>query len=392
MESNKDEALKCLTIARKAMELGDYAKAVRFTEKSIRLFPTGQGEQLLSIVQKKNAEPRKPTAASTSSTTTPKPHRAPEPVQERKYTTEQVRAVKTILACGKDYYKILSVDKSATDAQIKKAYRKQALQFHPDKNSAPGADEAFKLVAKAFDILSDSNKRAIHDEGGDADGSRGRSSAASYHQQQYAYNRRSGDDVSPEDLFNMFFGGGMRNSFGPNMRAQQQQQRYRQQQQQQRYRQQYTRQQTRNGDDDLAGNLSQMMPIILISILAIFALLFSFEGEPLYTFRPAPPNTNMRTTRANNINYYVNPKVFDTTVKNNMHKFSRTERQIETDWLGELRLNCQSEQRHRANLLAQADGVLFGIVGRNEKAYKKAENMKMANCDELRRLAPKIRG
>lgn len=124
MESNKDEALKCLTIARKAMELGDYAKAVRFTEKSIRLFPTGQGEQLLSIVQKKNAEPRKPTAAPTSSTTTPKPHRAPEPVQERKYTTEQVRAVKTILACGNDYYKILSVEKSATDAQIKKAYRK----------------------------------------------------------------------------------------------------------------------------------------------------------------------------------------------------------------------------------------------------------------------------
>lgn len=248
------------------------------------------------------------------------------------------------------------------------------------------------VVAKAFDILSDSNKRAIHDEGGDADGSRGRSSAASYHQQQYAYNRRSADDVSPEDLFNMFFGGGMRNSFGPNMRAQQQQQRFRQQQQQQRYRQQYTRQQTRNGEDDLAASLSQLMPLILIAILAIFAVLFSFESEPLYTFRPSPPNTNLRTTRANDINYYVNPKVFDTTVKNNMHKFSRTERQIEKDWLGELRLNCQSEQRHRSNLLNQADGVLFGIVGRNEKAYKKAENMKMTHCEELRRLAPKIRG
>lgn len=248
------------------------------------------------------------------------------------------------------------------------------------------------MVAKAFDILSDSNKRAIHDEGGDADSSRGRSSAASYHQQQYAYNRRSGDDVSPEDLFNMFFGGGMRNSFGPNMRAQQQQQRYRQQQQQQRNRQQYTRQQTRNGDDDLAGNLSQMMPIILISILAIFAVLFSFEGDSLYSFHAAPPNTNLRTTRANNIDYYVNPKVFDTTVKNNMHKFSRTERQIETDWVGELRSSCQMEQRRRANLMTQADGVLFGIVGRNEKAYRNAENMKMPYCEELRRLAPKIRG
>jgi DnaJ family protein B protein 12 len=251
------------------------------------------------------------------------------------------------------------------------------------------------VVAKAFDILSDSNKRAIHDEGGDADGSRGRSSATSFHQQQYSYNRRQADDVSPEDLFNMFFGGGMRSSFGPGFRQQQQQQRFRQQQQQQqRFRQQYARpqQQTRHGDADLAGSLSQMMPIILISILAIFALLFSFEGEPLYTFRPSPPNTNMRTTKSNNINYYVNPKTFDSTVKSNIHKFARTERQIETEWLGELRAGCQSEQRHRSNLLAQADGVLFGIVGRNEKAYKKAENMKMKSCDELRRLAPKIRG
>lgn len=246
------------------------------------------------------------------------------------------------------------------------------------------------MVAKAFDILSDSNKRVIHDEGGDADGSRGRSSASSYHQQQHAYNRRQGADVSPEDLFNMFFGGGMRNSFGPNMRAQQQQQRYRQQQQQQRFRQQHTRQQ-HDREEDVFGNLSQMMPIILIAILAIFAILFTFEGEPLYTFRPSPSNTNIRNTRANNVNYYVNPKVFDITVKNNMHKFSRTERQIESDWLGELRTSCHSEQRHRDNLMTQADGVLFGIVGRNEKAYKKAEKMKLKHCDELRRLGPKIR-
>ncbi|KAI7887675.1 uncharacterized protein EV154DRAFT_520392 [Mucor mucedo] len=387
MESNKDEALKCLSIAKNSLALGDYSKALRFTEKSIRLFPTSQGEQLLLIVQKQSTMPRKAPASAPAKTQTKKAA-APEPVQERKYTVEQQRAVKTMLAYGRDYYKILSVDKSATDNEIKKAYRKQALQFHPDKNSAPGADEAFKLVAKAFDILSDSNKRAIHDEGGDADGSRGRSSGASYHQQhqQYAY-RRQGDDVSPEDLFNMFFGGGMRNSFGPNMRAQQQQ-RYRQQQQQQRFRQQHTRPQQ---PEDLVGSLSQMMPVILIAILAIFAILFAFEGEPLYTFRPSQTNTNVRNTRANNINYYVNPKVFDTTVKNNMHKFSRTERQIESDWLGELRTSCHSEQRHRDNLMTQADGVLFGIVGRNEKAYKKAANMKLKNCDELRRLSPKIR-
>ncbi|CEP17378.1 hypothetical protein [Parasitella parasitica] len=392
MESNKDEALKCLSIAKNFLEIEDYAKALRFTEKSIRLFPTAQGERLLSLIREKSSEPKQSksgyTTSTSSSTFSQQQSSKSEPSQERKYTAEQVDAVKTILAFGRDYYKVLSVDKSATDIQIKKAYRKQALQFHPDKNSAPGADEAFKLVSKAFDVLSDSNKRAIHDEGGDADTSRGRTSSYHQHHQQHAYNRRYGDEMSPEDLFNMFFGGGMRNNFGPNFREQQQQQRYRQQQQ--RFRQQQRQQ--RGGDGDFSGGLSQMMPIILISILAIFALLFSIDGDPLYTFRPQPPNTSLRSTKPNHINYYVNPKVFDSTVKSNIYKFQRTERQIENEWLGELRAACHQEQRQRANLMAQADGVVFGIIGRNEKAYKKAENMKMKNCEELKRLAPNIRG
>lgn len=251
--------------------------------------------------------------------------------------------------------------------------------------------ECILVVAKAFDVLSDSNKRAIHDEGGDLD-SRGRST--SYQHQQYAHNRRYTEEVSTEDVFNMFFGGGMRNNFGNGFRQQQQQQqRYRQQQQRYRQQQRYQRAAGGNGVDiDLSSGLSQMMPIILISILAIFALLFSFDSEPLYTFRPTTTNTNIRSTKSNNINYYVNPNVFDANVKNNLYKFQRTERQIESEWVGELRAACQSEQRYRANKLAQADGIIFGIVGRDEKAYKEAQNMKMKSCDELRRLLPKIRG
>lgn len=128
MESNKDEALKCLSIAKNSLEKGDYSKALRFTEKSIRLFPTAQGEQLLSLVKKQSSEPKQSKPSYTTSTSTSTPSRqqssTPEPAQERKYTTEQVKAVKTILGCGRDYYKVLSVERTATDVQIKKAYRK----------------------------------------------------------------------------------------------------------------------------------------------------------------------------------------------------------------------------------------------------------------------------
>ena len=62
----------------------------------------------------------------------------------------------------RDYYEVLEVSKSATAEEIKKAYRKKAIQFHPDKN--PGdksAEEKFKEAAEAYEILSDAEKRQI---------------------------------------------------------------------------------------------------------------------------------------------------------------------------------------------------------------------------------------
>ncbi|KAI6172255.1 J domain-containing protein [Aphelenchoides besseyi] len=76
---------------------------------------------------------------------------------------------------GKDYYKVLGVAKGATDDEIKKAYRKMALKFHPDKNKEPGAEAKFKEVAEAYDVLSDPKKKEIYDKFGEeglkADGS-----------------------------------------------------------------------------------------------------------------------------------------------------------------------------------------------------------------------------
>lgn len=68
---------------------------------------------------------------------------------------------------GKDYYKILGLPKSATDDEIKKAYRKLALKYHPDKNKAPGAEDRFKEVAEAYEVLSDKKKRDIFDQYGE---------------------------------------------------------------------------------------------------------------------------------------------------------------------------------------------------------------------------------
>ena len=68
---------------------------------------------------------------------------------------------------GKDYYKILGVARNATNEEIKKAYRKMALKFHPDKNKSKGAEEKFKEISEAYEVLSDKQKRTVFDQYGE---------------------------------------------------------------------------------------------------------------------------------------------------------------------------------------------------------------------------------
>ncbi|MEY3059082.1 MAG: molecular chaperone DnaJ [Bacteroidota bacterium] len=118
----------------------------------------------------------------------------------------------------RDYYEILGVSKSASADEIKKAYRKVAMQFHPDRN--PGdkeAEEKFKEAAEAYEVLSDQDKRSQYDRYGHA-GVNGRGGAGAHGMNMEDIFSNFGD-IFGDDIFGSFFGGGGRQRGGGRARG-----------------------------------------------------------------------------------------------------------------------------------------------------------------------------
>jgi len=74
-----------------------------------------------------------------------------------------------VMALKQDYYEVLGVPRHASDEAIKRAFRKLAFQYHPDRNREPGAEEKFKEINEAYQVLSDPEKRRRYDHYGRAD-------------------------------------------------------------------------------------------------------------------------------------------------------------------------------------------------------------------------------
>uniref|UniRef100_W5N3U0 DnaJ heat shock protein family (Hsp40) member B6 n=2 Tax=Lepisosteus oculatus TaxID=7918 RepID=W5N3U0_LEPOC len=103
-----------------------------------------------------------------------------------------------------EYYQILGVQKTASQEDIKKAYRKLALKWHPDKNpdNKDEAERRFKELSEAYEVLSDANKRNIYDRYG-KEGLSGNGGGGHYHNgDSFGFTFRN-----PEDVFREFFGG-----------------------------------------------------------------------------------------------------------------------------------------------------------------------------------------
>ncbi|XP_049576663.1 dnaJ homolog subfamily B member 14 [Syngnathus scovelli] len=380
MEGNRDEAEKCVNIASKAIEAGDKEKALKFLHKAEKLFPTARAKALLDAITRNGssaangAHRRRPAHNSEDGGAQAMRARAESTGAEssKVFTQEQVEGVQRIKRC-KDYYEVLGVTKEANEDELKKAYRKLALKFHPDKNHAPGATDAFKKIGNAYAVLSNPAKRRQYD----VTGSEEPSGAGHAHggANGFDFHRGFEADITPEDLFNMFFGGGFPSSSAQtftNGRTNYS------------HHGDYRQERTDERGDGGFSMLIQLMPIVVLILVSILSqMMVSPPPYSLYS-RPSTSQTVKRQTENLHVNYYVT-RDFKSEYKT-AAALQQIEKSVEEDYVTNVKNSCWKERQTKTELLYAAK------VYRDERMRKKAELMTMENCKELERLNNLFRG
>lgn len=107
---------------------------------------------------------------------------------------------------AKDYYSILGLERNASEDEIRKAYRKMALKYHPDKNKDPGAEERFKEIAEAYEVLGDADKKSVFDRYDSNASPRQRSRQNRRYSEEFFPQNAHFHSSDPFDLFRTFFG------------------------------------------------------------------------------------------------------------------------------------------------------------------------------------------
>lgn len=411
---NADEADKCIAIGTRRLESGDIDGARKFARKAEMLHDSPAAQRLLSKIAAATSgggagasAGSAHAAASATGTQTPggstarrrgEPNGDASEQTKREFTVEQETLVRRVRRCKHtDFYEIMDIKKEATESEVKKSYRRLALQLHPDKNGAPGADEAFKMVSRAFQVLSDGDKRAHFDRYGADPDTRGGGGGGA---QGPMFARRAGQanafegEMNADDLFNMFFGGagpmgGMHGggfggspfvSFGgPGIRVHH-------------FGGNGPRQAGHGGQAGQGQSWMQLLPLIVIFGFSIISSLFSglfgssgglFSATPGYTFAPEEPYTSLRQTPNHKIDYYVNPVQVE---KLSAAKVQQLDRQVEVSYVRTMREACEWEYQDRERRMNDA----YGFFRVDKKAYEAARDMTLQNCDELRRLGYRV--
>eukprot|EP00262_Sarcandra_glabra_P019463 TRINITY_DN7344_c0_g1_i2.p1 TRINITY_DN7344_c0_g1~~TRINITY_DN7344_c0_g1_i2.p1 ORF type:complete len:367 (-),score=49.77 TRINITY_DN7344_c0_g1_i2:263-1363(-) len=345
MDGNKDEGLKCLRIGQEALEIGDKTRALKFFNKARRLDPTLPVDDLISSLNAESVgdptvpDSTVPNGASSHSNSFPRVRvsstgssassSSSSSSASKSYTEEQITIVRQIKK-QKDYYEILGLEKACSVEDVRKAYRKLSLKVHPDKNKAPGSEEAFKKVSKAFQCLSSEESRKQYDLVGSDEPVYERTVRRRTHNYNGYYDV---NDVDAEEIFRNFFFGGMApattqfggfrfrtGGVGPGFRS--------------------ADAQVGSGNFNIRA-LVQILPVILLLLLN-----FLPSSDPVYMLSRSYPYEHRFVTERN-VPYFVKSARFEQEYPPQSAERRELEEHVERDYFSILTQNCRLELQRR---------------------------------------------
>jgi DnaJ family protein B protein 12 len=328
----EQEARKAFDVAKKSLQDGDTPKALRFVQKSIRIFPTEEAQALL--IQITNSS-RKMSGD--------KP-----PTPEDDVNSEDYKICLLILA-KKDYYDLLGVTKTATEEDIKSKYKKLALKLHPDKNRCSKATEAFKKISTAYNCLSNKEKRSIYDVHGDDE------------QFQQKYERGYEEEMSPEDLFNYLFFGAM-----PNRRMQ---------------RRRYEPQPTNRRASKWVAFVQLIPFLLMIGAVMVMNFQHSSNYDEYYSFHKNYLYPIQMTT-SSGVTYFVSTSYQMLDIGDRM----RINKMVESTYVGNLMQRCRQVKNMMRNLRNLINMAFDSTKSEYIAQYEKMEQNDYTVCKELEKM------
>ncbi|KAF1891174.1 hypothetical protein Lal_00001315 [Lupinus albus] len=329
MDGNKDEALRCFRIAEEAIAIGNKDRALKFIKIAQRLNHNLPLDSLLNQCHRLNSQSSSITNRATATTSA-----ANEGLNgERNYSDDNVQLIREIKGRS-NYYAILGVEKSSSVEEIRKAYRKISLKVHPDKNKAPGSEDAFKKVSKAFKCLSDDISRRQYDQTGLVD-------EFEYSQQCYTnvrHRRRRTttardffeDEFDPDEIFRAFFG--QSNVFD----------RTRVYRTRATTTSNHSRQESQGGSGLNIMLLIQLLPFLIVLLLAYLPFL-----ESDYSLHENFSYQIPKTTEEYGVQYFVKSQSFDANYPSGSPARSKIEDNAIMDYRNMLHRYCQKEMQRR---------------------------------------------
>ncbi|KAK6845538.1 hypothetical protein PG995_015648 [Apiospora arundinis] len=323
--------------------------------------------------------------------------------QERKYTVEQKAAVLRIRRCQPTaFYDILGIETVKTtcsEADIKKAYRKQSLLTHPDKNGHEHADEAFKMVSRAFGVLGDKEKREKFDRYGTDPDSRFESARAQAGNPFSGFGGGGGggrpagagfgggnmweEEISPEEMFQRFFGGGFGGPFGGFDTGPQfvfnigGNRGFRVHQMGGAGPRRRPREAAPGPQRETTGwdTLVSLLPIIFLFLFPLLTSIFSsgdagHSAAPKMKFETGEPPLHAAPPDAQDVPGWTD------------HMFKQLDTQAEVKFTNELRFRCETELQTRENLFSQAQGWVY----QDPDKMRVAKAFETHSCKRLQKM------